>query len=162
MELAGWRVLPHFYVPRAQGWPVDVGLVAEFSFERTIYEVNTRRVEIRPMLEMSLGKLQIDFNPSFRARAMHGPGTREGWNFKPAAQAGYEAFERSTPSLEYYAGGRGAVILAASQPDPPDPPSRESKLDYRVVWSFGAGSVWRSLVAFCDLVRPELAVASGI
>ena len=45
--------------------------------------------------------VQIDFNPVFE-RVLHGPGTREGWNFEPALRIGYEANKHFVPSLEYY------------------------------------------------------------
>lgn len=45
LDYAGWRVLPHFYVPEEWHWPLGVGLVAEFSFQQTTYEENSRRVE---------------------------------------------------------------------------------------------------------------------
>jgi hypothetical protein len=51
LEYAGWRVLPHFYVPESWHWPFQAGLVTEFSFQKTTYEENSRRVEIRPILE---------------------------------------------------------------------------------------------------------------
>src|SRR5436305_4244341 len=50
LEYAGWRLLPHLYVPRSWGLPFDLGLVTELSFQRTIYEEKSRRVEIRPVI----------------------------------------------------------------------------------------------------------------
>jgi hypothetical protein len=139
LEYAGWRVLPHFYVPRSWHLPLDLGLVAEFSFQKTTYEENSRRLEVRPILEKSFGKLQLDFNPVFE-RALHGPGTGAGWNFEPAARAGYELSERFTPSLEYY---------SSWGPLPSFPPVRRQvhqllpggdlKLAKNLEWSFGVG-----------------------
>jgi hypothetical protein len=101
LDYAGWRVLPHFYVPEEWHWPVGVGLVTEFSFQTTTYEENSRRVEVRPILEKKFGQWQIDLNPVF-ARALHGPGTRNGWSFEPAARLAYKLNDRFSPSLEYY------------------------------------------------------------
>ena len=139
LDYAGWRVLPHFYVPEEWHWPLDVGLVGEFSFQRTTYEENTRRVEIRPILEKTFGRTQIDLNPVF-ARALHGPGTRDGWNFAPAVRVAYKATNRFTPSLEYY---------SETGPFPTELPVREQihqflpggdlKLAEHVLWSFGVG-----------------------
>jgi hypothetical protein len=139
LEYAGWRVLPHFYVPRSWHWPVDVGLVAEFSFQKTTYEENSRRVELRPILEKTFGHLQIDFNPVFE-RALHGPGVREGWNFEPAARIGYETNERFTPSLEYYsAWGPVPSFLPGSEQIHQILPGGDIKLAKNLVWSFGVG-----------------------
>jgi len=139
LDYAGWRVLPHLYVPRSWQWPIDVGLVAEFSFQNTTYEENSRRVELRPILEKSFGHLQVDFNPVFE-RALHGPGTRAGWNFEPAARIGYEVSERFTPSLEYYSGwGPVPSFVPISEQFHQILPGGDVKLAKNVVWSFGVG-----------------------
>lgn len=129
-QYAGWRVLPHFYAPRAWHWPLDVGLVTEFSFQKTLYEPNSRRVEIRPILEKSAGKWQADFNPVFE-RDLHGPGIREGWNFEPAARVAYEASKRISPSLEYYSAitPRFHQLL----------PGADWQITEDLLWSFGVG-----------------------
>jgi len=101
LEYAGWRALPHFYAPESWRLPLKLGLVTEFSFQSTKYERNSRTIEIRPILEKSIGHLQLDLNPVF-ARALHGPGTHEGWTFEPAVRVGYKARQWLTPSLEYY------------------------------------------------------------
>src|SRR5262249_26052985 len=100
-EYAGWRLLPHLYAPKSWHLPLDLGLVAEFSFQRVTFEENSRRVELRPILEKKLGRLQLDANPVFE-RALHGPGVREGWSFEPAGRVAFEATSRVTPSVEYY------------------------------------------------------------
>lgn len=129
-QYAGWRVLPHFYAPRSWHWPLELGLVTEFSFQKTVYEENSRRVEIRPILEKTVGKWQADFNPVFE-RALHGPATRDGWSFEPAARIGYEASKRITPSLEYYSAvGPGFHQLL---------PGADWKITDELLWSFGIG-----------------------
>jgi hypothetical protein len=139
LDFAGWRMLPHFYVPRSWHWPIDVGLVAEFSFQNTTYEENSRRVELRPILEKSFGHFQVDFNPVFE-RALHGPGTRAGWNFEPAARIGYEGSERFTPSLEYYSSwGPVPSLLPVSEQFHQILPGGDVKLANNVVLSFGVG-----------------------
>jgi hypothetical protein len=139
LEYAGWRVLPHFYAPRSWHWPIDAGLVTEFSFQKTIYEENSRRVEIRPILEKSFGELQIDFNPVFE-RALHGPGVEHGWNFEPAARIGYQLSKRFTPSLEYYSEwGPLPSLLPIRQQLHQILPGGDLKLAKNVEWSFGVG-----------------------
>jgi hypothetical protein len=99
-QFAGWRVLPHLYAPESWRLPFRLGFVAEFSFQNTRYEENSRRVELRPILDREAGRWQIVFNPVFE-RALRGPGTERGWNFEPALLLRWKmsAFE---PSLEYY------------------------------------------------------------
>jgi hypothetical protein len=139
MQYAGWRVLPHFYVPKSWHLPLDLGLVTELSFQKTTYEENSRRVEVRPILEKSAGKFRADFNPVFE-RALHGPGTSGGWNFEPAARAGYEVSERFAPSLEYY-GEWGALpsFLPLREQIHQILPGADVKLTRNLEWSFGVG-----------------------
>jgi hypothetical protein len=139
MQYAGWRVLPHFYAPKTWRLPVKLGLVTEFSFQKTTYEENSRRVEVRPIVEKSAGKLRVDFNPVFE-RALHGPGTSGGWNFEPAARVGYEASERFAPSLEYY-GEWGALPAFVPLHDQVHQilPGADVKLTKNLEWSFGVG-----------------------
>lgn len=138
-EYAGWRLLPHFYVPKSWNLPVEVGLVTEFSFQRVTYEENSRRVEIRPILERKAGRLQFDANPVFE-RALHGPGVREGWSFEPAGRVAFEANHRITPSLEYY-GVLGPVpnLLPRGQQVHQVFPGADIRLSERLVWSAGVG-----------------------
>jgi hypothetical protein len=99
-QFAGWRVLPHFYAPESWNLPVRVGFVAEFSFQNTRYEENSRRVELRPILDKEFTRWQVVFNPVFE-RALHGPGTQRGWNFEPAMLVRWKR-KTFSPSLEYY------------------------------------------------------------
>jgi hypothetical protein len=99
-QFAGWRLLPHFYAPESWHLPVRVGLVAEFSFQKTWYEENSRRIELRPILDREFTRWQVVFNPVFE-RAIHGPGARDGWNFEPALLARWK-LKPFSPSLEYY------------------------------------------------------------
>ena len=76
-QYAGFRVLPHFYTPKSWGLPVNLGFVAEFSFERPLFDQDTRQVELRGIIEKHVGRLQMDGNVVFQ-RALHGPGARDG------------------------------------------------------------------------------------
>src|SRR5258708_4526517 len=83
-QFAGWRILPHIYAPESWHLPLRVGLVAELSFQKTRYEENSRRIELRPIFDREFKHWQVVFNPVIE-RALHGPGTRHGWNFEPAS-----------------------------------------------------------------------------
>jgi hypothetical protein len=162
LDYSGWRLLPHFYVPEEWHWPIGVGLVAEFSFQRTAFEENSRRVEIRPILETTVGRWQIDLNPVFE-RALHGPGTRDGWNFEPAARLGYKANNRFTPSLEYYSEtGPFPTELPLGEQIHQFLPGGDLRLSDRLLWSSGVdigGDIGRQpsdlQIAFRNRVWPR-------
>jgi hypothetical protein len=101
LEYAGFRILPHFYAPPSWNLPLNLGLVAEFSFERPLFDENTRQVELRLIVEKHIGRLQLDGNLVL-GRALHGPGTREGWALEPSGRIGWQALPTFTPSVEYY------------------------------------------------------------
>src|ERR1700722_12790434 len=88
LESAGWRLVPHLYVPRWWRWPIDVGLVAEFAFENPAWNANSRSVTILPILETRLGRFQFDLNPTV-GRSLHGPDTRPGWGGGLCPPAGF-------------------------------------------------------------------------
>jgi hypothetical protein len=113
-QFAGWRVLPHFYAPKSWHLPVSLAFVAEFSFQNARYEENTRRVELRPILDREFSRWQIVFNPVFE-RALHGPGTRRGWNFEPAMLLRLKRRSFS-PSVEYYGEIESTNIHPRAQP----------------------------------------------
>ena len=114
-QFAGWRVLPHVYAPESWHLPVKLGFVTEFSFQKTRYEENSRRVELRPILDREFNRWQIVFNPVFE-RALHGPGTSHGWNFEPALLLRWKR-QKFSPSLEYYGEVESINVRPHAQPE---------------------------------------------
>jgi hypothetical protein len=104
-----------FRISTPQSWalPVGLGFVTEFSFHKTQYEENSGRVELRPILDSEFTRWQVVFNPVFD-RAMHGPGTRHGWNSEPAGLLRWKPF---SPSLEYYGEIPGINVAPRAQPE---------------------------------------------
>ncbi len=134
-------MLPHFYAPESWDLPVKLGFVAEFSFQNTHYEEDSRRVELRPILDREFTKWEIVFNPVFE-RALHGPGTRHGWNFEPAALVRYKRPVFS-PSVEYY--GEIESVTVNTRTVTPRPPE---------VHQLFLGGDWQ--------VQPELLINLGL
>jgi hypothetical protein len=114
-QIAGWRILPHFYAPESWELPFRLGFVSEFSFQNTRYEENSRRVELRPILDREFSRWEIVFNPVFE-RALHGPGTRRGWNFEPAMLLRLKRPVFS-PSVEYYCEIESIDVPPRAQPE---------------------------------------------
>jgi hypothetical protein len=141
LQYAGWRVLPHLYAPKSWRLPVDAGLVIEFSFARPQYLADTKHVEFRPIIERKLGAFQLDFNPVF-ARALHGPGTRDGWTFEPAARIAYGDSDKARirPYLEWYSEiGPVPAFLPGHEQVHQLYPGADFALAHNLVWSLGAG-----------------------
>jgi hypothetical protein len=113
-QFGGWRVLPHFYAPKSWHLPFRLGFVAEFSFQKELFEENTRRAELRPILDREFEHWQIVFNPVFE-RALHGPGIAHGWNFEPAVLLRWKR-KGFSPSLEYYGEIESVNVAPRGQP----------------------------------------------
>ena len=114
-QFAGWRMLPHLYAPESWNLPIRLGFVAEFSFQNTRYEENSRRIELRPILDREFEHWQVVFNPVLE-RAMHGPRTRHGWNLEPALLSAGNA-RGFSPSLEYYGEIESINVSPRAQPE---------------------------------------------
>jgi hypothetical protein len=141
LEFAGWRVLPHFYIPKSWHLPIDAGLVTEISFVHEIYAGDSRHIEIRPILERRIGRFQLDFNPVV-GRALHGPGTRDGWQFEPAARVAYgdSDSKRVVPYIEWYSElGAFPGFTAASKQVHQLYPGVDLKIRENLLWSVGVG-----------------------
>ena len=99
-ELAGWRLRPRFRLP--EDWlPFKFSLSTEFGFPNPTYEENSITFELRPILERSFGRLQVDLNPVL-GKALRGLTANEFWDFEPGARLGYTVNKTLDVSLEYY------------------------------------------------------------
>jgi hypothetical protein len=129
LEYAGLKVLPHFYAPRSWNLPLDVGIVAEFSFIKTAFDENPRSVEIHPVLEKRFRNWIFDANPGLE-RMLKGPDKSEGWKFQSALRARYEVADWFTPGVEYYReSSRFNHVVVGS----------DIKLGTQLSWSLGIG-----------------------
>lgn len=136
---AGWRVVPHFYLPKRWHLPLDIGVTAEFSFEKSVWSGNTRSIEILPILEKQFGKWKFDANPT-AAKVLRGADLNRGWEFGLAARAGYSTGTRFTPSLEYYSDWGGLpVFLPVRGQVHQIVPGGDFRLSRNVIWNVGVG-----------------------
>ena len=124
LQYRGFHVLPHFYARPSWGLPFNLGLVVEFAFETN----QPRHVELRPILEKHIGRLQLDANPV----ATHVFAPSGGWVFEPAARIGWRATKLITPSFEYY----GSFSRTPTQQVYP---GADLHLNDRLTWNLGVG-----------------------
>lgn len=139
LEVAGWRLVPHFYAPRRWHLPFLAGLVTEIAFERPAWSTDTRSIEIIPIIERKIGRIQIDLNPSF-GRALHGPDTRRGWGFGLAVRIATRSVGRFTPSIEYYSDwGQLPTFSPLARQEQQILPGGDIHLTKNLLWSVGLG-----------------------
>jgi hypothetical protein len=139
LEYAGFRVLPHIYAPPRWNLPLNLGFVAEFSFARAEYVDNPWQIELRPIIEKHIGRLQLDGNPVF-SHALRGAHTGEGWVFEPAARIGWQVSKTLAPSVEYYSSwGPAAHFLPVRDQIHQILAGGDLRLADHLTWSFGVG-----------------------
>ena len=53
------------YAPTTWGWPVNIGILAEFTVQPKTYTDGSGEIEIHPILEKHFKNLAFVANPSF-------------------------------------------------------------------------------------------------
>jgi hypothetical protein len=128
LEYAGWKVLPHLYAPTTWGFPVNIGIVAEFTVQPKTYADGSGEIEVHPIFEKHFKNLAFVANPSF-GRTLSPSGNSQRWTFNPALRrSAYDVSKRLTLGVEYY-GQSGRFLSAHSTVD--------VKVTDNIVWSLG-------------------------
>jgi hypothetical protein len=103
----GTHIRPRIAVPARYKLPVGLSLSTEFGYQRPNFSLDTWTWEIRPIIDKTVGKWYLCFNPTLE-KSFHGPGRSLGYEFSPNAKIAYELQKRITLGLEYY-GALGPV-----------------------------------------------------
>jgi len=100
-QWVGDHIRPRVRVPEDWKWPVGVSLSLEFGYQRAAYSADTWTLEIRPIIDKTIGKWYFDFNPSLD-RSFHGPSVTQGLVFSPNVKVGYDVSKVINAGFEYY------------------------------------------------------------
>ena len=103
----GDHIRPRVRAPDSWGLPVGLSLSLEVGYQRREFSTDTWSLELRPIVDKTIGPWYLAFNPVF-ARSLRGPGTDRGFEFAPAAKVGYDVAPKVALGLEYY-GALGPV-----------------------------------------------------
>ena len=106
-QCVGDHIRPRVRVPEEWKWPVGVSLSLELGYQRAVYSPDTWTLEIRPIIDKSVGKLYLCFNPTLD-RSFHGPGVASGVVFSPNVKVGYDLTKKVNAGFEYY-GSTGPI-----------------------------------------------------
>jgi len=138
LQYAGWRVLPHLYLPDSWRLPAKFGLTAEFSFQRTIFDESPRTVELRPVIEKRIRNIQFDLNPSVERSLLR---SETGWIFEPSFRLAYDRNPRFNLGLEYFSSmGLLSKLLPFGRQVNQLFPDARWKLKKSVLWDVGVGA----------------------
>jgi len=100
-EYAGSRTKCHFGVAASDSWPIQLGGNIELDYMRQAAEENPLSLELRPILEKRVGRLDVVVDLVFE-KPFNGPGTHQGMTFAPSGEITYDLFKWLTPAVEYY------------------------------------------------------------
>jgi len=89
--------------------PVDLGWYAELEWNRTPqFDGSELELELRPIIEKDIGRLQLTLNPNFAKAIFVGPDKNKGFEFGYLAGLYYSAMPWLSPGIEFY-GGIGLI-----------------------------------------------------
>jgi hypothetical protein len=101
VQWVGDHIRPRVRVPDSWHWPIGVSVSTEIGYQRAVYSPDTWTWEIRPIIDKSLGRWYLAFNPALE-RTWHGPDVKQGISFAPAFKVGYDITPKISTGVEYY------------------------------------------------------------
>jgi hypothetical protein len=136
-QYVGDHIRPRVRVPEDWKWPVGVSLSMEFGYQRAVYSPDTWTLEIRPIVDKTIGKLYLCLNPTFD-RSFHGPGVSQGLVFSPNVKVGYDVTKVVNAGFEYY-GSVGPVTGFDALRDQMQQIFAVTDLNFSKDWEFNLG-----------------------
>ncbi len=136
----GWvgdHIRPRIAVPKEWKFPVGLSLSAEVGYQRAKYSPDTWTLELRPIIDKTIGRHYLSFNPTFD-RSFHGPGTSQAMGFSPNFKYGYEFSKKVNAGIEYY-GAMGPITGFDPLRDQQQQVFAAVDLDLNPNWEFNAG-----------------------
>ena len=101
-EYAGFRLRPRVKAPDDWRLPVGLSLSVEIVFPQLQYESNHVTLEIRPIIDKTIGRWKFDVNP-IMTFAFNGPEAGHGMGLEPEGMIAYEIVpDQFRLMLEYY------------------------------------------------------------
>ena len=126
-------------VPEAWHWPMGLSLGQEAGYQRRQFSENTWTYELQPIIDKTLGRWYVSFNPTFD-RALHGADVHRGFEFSPNAKVSYNFTKKIAGGLEYYGSlGPATDFLPAAQQHHQFFPSIDLDVSPKWELNFGVG-----------------------
>ena len=102
VQWVGDHIRPRVRAPDSWHLPVGLSLSTEIGYQRAVYSPDTWTWEIRPIIDKTIGRWYMAFNPALE-RTWHGPDISQGLGFSPGAKIGYDFTKQINAGFEYYA-----------------------------------------------------------
>ena len=106
-KIVGTHLRPRFAAPASWKLPVGLSLSAEVGYQRMEYSAETWSVELRPIIDKTLGKLYVSLNPVLGIQ-LKGVDKESAPAFTPNIKMSYAVSSKFSLGAEYY-GDLGAL-----------------------------------------------------
>jgi len=133
----GSHIRPQAMIPTAWNWPVGLSLSVEAGYQKPAYSQDDWTLEIRPIVDKTMGKFYWSINPTFD-KSLHGLNQKKGFDFSPNVKASYNVTKLVALGFEYY-GSVGSITMF-------DPYQQQQQqlfvaldIDWSADWEFNAG-----------------------
>jgi hypothetical protein len=97
----GDHIRPRVRVPPEWKWPVGVSLSTEIGYVRARYADDTWSWEVRPIIDKTLGRWYLAFNPALE-KSLHGANAGRGFELAPAMNVKFDVTPKVAAGIEYY------------------------------------------------------------
>jgi len=139
-KIIGSHLRPRFSVPKSWNLPVGLSLSTEFGYQSENYSSETWNIELRPIIDKTVGKFYIALNPvlGFTLKGVENPGAPA---FTPNVKAAFAVTPKISIGGEYY-GDLGT--LKAFEPGPSQSHALFAAVDLFVdpKWEINFGPGW--------------------
>jgi hypothetical protein len=102
VQWVGDHIRPRVRAPDRWHLPVGLSLSTEIGYQRAVYSTDTWTWEIRPIVDKTLGRGYLAFNPALE-RTLHGPDVNQGLGFSPGVKVSHDFTPKISGGFEYYA-----------------------------------------------------------
>jgi hypothetical protein len=139
-QFVGSHIRPRIRVPESWKWPVGVSLSTEFGPASKKFDSNELGIELRPIIDQTIGKLYWSLNPAV-SWSFKGPEAGKGIDgmfFNPNVKLGWQFSKLVQAGVEYY-GTTGTLTRMGSPTDQSHVLYPSIDLDLGAEWEFNAG-----------------------
>jgi hypothetical protein len=136
-EWVGDHIRPRLRVPESWDWPVGLSLSAEVGYQRREFSTDTRTLELRPIIDQTLGRWYWSINPTL-GFSLEGQNAGRAPDFAPAVKVSYEVFSKVSAGIEYY-GSVGPVNHFDAPRDQQHLLFPVVDIDFGPQWEFNVG-----------------------
>jgi hypothetical protein len=136
----GSHIRPRFAVPSEEHLPVGLSLSLEFGYQKREFSSDDWTLEIRPIVDKTLGNWYLAFNPVLD-RSFHGSGSGDGFVFSPNLKMSYTFSPFWSIGPEYY-GSSGPIFHGLGLQDQQMQIFAVADLNFDPEWEVNFGYGW--------------------